>query len=80
MNPDYSIVIPSFERRDVLAEVLAALEAQRDAPPFEVVVVDDGSTDGTAEFLAERAAATTLRCFAQEHRGPAAARKPARIS
>jgi glycosyltransferase involved in cell wall biosynthesis len=74
VTPAISVVIPSFERRTVLAEVLAALEAQRDAPPFEVVVVDDGSRDGTAEWLRSLAPALPFRLLEQSNRGPAAAR------
>ncbi|MEZ5313502.1 MAG: glycosyltransferase [Thermoanaerobaculia bacterium] len=74
MSADYSIVIPSFERRAVLAEVLEALERQRDAPSFETIVVDDGSHDGSAEFVAELAQTRPIRLLVQEHRGPATAR------
>ena len=38
---EFSVVIPTYNRMDTLPEVLSALEAQSDAPPFEVVVVDD---------------------------------------
>ncbi len=79
--PEVSVVVPTFNRMDVLPEVLSALDRQQGAPPFEVVVVDDGSTDGTAEFLealaAGRAAAASgvpFRFLRQENRGPAAAR------
>jgi glycosyltransferase involved in cell wall biosynthesis len=68
------VVIPTHDRLDVLREVLAALESQAGAPPFEVVVVDDGSTDGTAEWLREARPAVPLRVVRQENRGPAAAR------
>lgn len=68
------MVIPSFNRRDTLPEVLGALAAQREAPPFDVVVVDDGSTDGTAEWLGEFAAPFRLTLERQPNRGPAAAR------
>lgn len=73
-GPRYSIVIPTHDRRDVLAEVLAALEAQRDAPEFEIVVVDDGSTDGTRELLAGWRGERPFRRLEQPARGPAAAR------
>jgi glycosyltransferase involved in cell wall biosynthesis len=44
-----SVVIPSRDRADVLERSLAALERER---PDEVVVVDDGSLDGTPDLLA----------------------------
>ncbi|MCZ7649668.1 MAG: glycosyltransferase [Thermoanaerobaculia bacterium] len=44
------------------------------APPFEVVVVDDGSTDGTAEWLAGLRPGYPLIRLRQPNRGPAAAR------
>ena len=71
---DFSVVIPTFNRMDVLPEVLAALEAQEGAPDFEVVVVDDGSTDGTAEWLEGRRWRMPVQAVSQENAGPAAAR------
>lgn len=47
-----SVVIPSRDRCDVLRATLAALAAQEGLPAaFEVLVVDDGSSDGTADSL-----------------------------
>lgn len=50
MTPRVSVVVPTRDRRAVLARALASIDAQyfRD---FEVVVVDDGSADGTAGWL-----------------------------
>lgn len=45
-----SVVIPTFNRWPILEETLAALTRQT-CPPDEVVVVDDGSTDGTFDRL-----------------------------
>lgn len=73
-EPRISVVVPTFERMDVLPEVLDALESQRGAPPFEVVVIDDGSKDDTPDYLAERRFAVPARVLYQENRGPAAAR------
>jgi GT2 family glycosyltransferase/glycosyltransferase involved in cell wall biosynthesis len=72
-TPEFSVVIPTHNRRALLAEVLDALGAQRHAPSFEIIVVDDGSTDGTREWLAGggRHGVTVI---AQPNRGPAAAR------
>ncbi|HEY9423134.1 MAG TPA: glycosyltransferase, partial [Thermoanaerobaculia bacterium] len=47
MAPDVSVVIPTHNRLEVLSEVLQALEFQHEPPTFEVIVVDDGSSDGT---------------------------------
>lgn len=74
MEPAYTVVIPSHNRRAVLAEVLDALEGQVGAPAFEVVVVDDGSTDGTREWLAGRKSRLDFRALLEPQRGPAAAR------
>ena len=44
-----SVVIPTFNRRDILEKCLRSLEAQNacsEIDDYEVVVVDDGSTDG----------------------------------
>jgi glycosyltransferase involved in cell wall biosynthesis len=71
---EFSVVIPTHDRLEVLPEVLSALEGQQGAPAFEVVVVDDGSTDGTAEFLAGWRPALPARIVRQDNRGPAAAR------
>ncbi len=45
-----SVVIPTYNRKDVLEETVRALSRQTE-PPLEVVVVDDGSTDGTHDLL-----------------------------
>lgn len=55
-----SVVIPSYNRAPVLARCLDALAAQ-DPAPDEVVVVDDGSTDGTPAVLSERAWVRSVR-------------------
>jgi glycosyltransferase involved in cell wall biosynthesis len=50
-----TLIIPTFNRRDLLQETLASVAAQTQAPD-ELIVVDDGSTDGTAEMAAEQGA------------------------
>ena len=49
-----SIVIPVYNERATIIELLDRVEAAD--PDAEVIVVDDGSTDGTRELLRERAA------------------------
>ncbi len=50
----FSVVIPTYNRLDMLLRVLDALEAQVDAPAFEVIVINDGSTDATEQTVAGR--------------------------
>ena len=45
-----SVVIPTYNRKDVLEETVRAL-ARQTVPPLEAIVVDDGSTDGTWDLL-----------------------------
>ncbi len=73
-EPAVSVVIPTFDRLEILPEVLEGLERQREAPPFEVIVVDDGSTDGSSEWLERYEGPCVLRWYRQSNRGPAAAR------
>jgi glycosyltransferase involved in cell wall biosynthesis len=73
--PELSVVIPTYNRRDRLGRVLDALERQSTpAENFEVVVVDDGSTDGTSEWLSTRVTAFALKRLRLQNGGPARAR------
>lgn len=70
-------MIPTYNRRPILEKCLGALENQQRSQlyNYEVVVVDDGSTDGTVEWLAAQAAQLPhVRLLCQEHQGPAVAR------
>ena len=73
-----SVVIPTYNRLPILEKCLRALESQRlsDAlEGFEVVVVDDGSTDGTVDWLLHRQDEFPhVRLVQQEHGGPAEGR------
>ncbi|MFI0480877.1 glycosyltransferase [Actinomadura sp. 9N215] len=63
--PDVVAVIPARDEAAVLPETLPTLLAQRYPGDFSVLLVDDGSTDGTAE-TADRLAAETVRRLAAE--------------
>lgn len=73
---DISVVIPAYNRKERLKLCLESLFGQ-DYPQdgFEIIVVDDGSTDGTIQMLEELSFSHhNLRYFSQTHKGPAAAR------
>ena len=75
--PRVSVVIPTYNRVDMLICCLRALQAQRmSRADYEVVVVDDGSTDGTAEALREWIPSTDMAVHASSrpNGGPATAR------
>jgi glycosyltransferase involved in cell wall biosynthesis len=71
----FSVVIPTYNRLPILTKCLRALEQQTLADRYEVVVVDDGSTDGTVAWLRSQATEFPhVQLFCQDHQGPSAAR------
>lgn len=66
-----SIIIPSFNGETRLHGCLDALRNQSTSREFEVLIVDDGSTDRTGEIAANYA---NVRVLSQSNQGPAAAR------
>ena len=71
-SPAITVVIPARNARPYLARSLASIGPRED---IEIIVVDDGSTDGTAEFLEQiRRDDPRLRILQGPQRGPAAAR------
>jgi GT2 family glycosyltransferase len=72
-----AVVVATHNRGDRLERLLRALEAQATSRPFTVVVVDDGSSDGTwsrLEELASGAAVPVVALRLEPGRGPATAR------
>jgi glycosyltransferase involved in cell wall biosynthesis len=67
----FSVVVPTFNRQATLRQTLAALVAQ-DSADYEIIIVDDGSTDSTREMIA--AEFPNVRYLHQQNCGPAAAR------
>jgi glycosyltransferase involved in cell wall biosynthesis len=74
VRPKVSVVIPAYNAEAWLAETIRSVLAQSYAS-YEVVVVDDGSCDGTLEVA--RSFAPRVRVYAQENGGPASARNRA---
>jgi glycosyltransferase involved in cell wall biosynthesis len=71
MSKLVSVVIPTYNRRHLVVEAIESVLAQT-YRPLEIIVVDDGSTDGTEEELSRFK--DKLRYLRQENRGPSAAR------
>lgn len=67
----YSVIIPTRDRRALLGRTLESVFAQTHQPA-EIIVVDDGSSDGTLEFV--ESLNNRVRLVRQRHRGPGAAR------
>jgi glycosyltransferase involved in cell wall biosynthesis len=74
-RPYFSVVIPTYNRLGRLRQVITALEQQTyPLDAYEVIVISDGSTDGTEAYLEALSSTMRLRWFSQANRGPAAAR------
>jgi len=69
--PDISIVIPAYNEEKYLPACLSAVSQQEGAPPYEVIVVDNASTDGTA-CIAQQCGA---RVVTEPRKGVARARQ-----
>ncbi|TWT23083.1 glycosyltransferase [Luteimonas marina] len=70
--PETSVIIPTWNRRDLIARAIDSVLAQT-RPVDEIIVVDDGSTDGTGEYLAARYG-ERIACVRQANAGVSAAR------
>lgn len=68
---DFSVVIPTYNRLDMLLRVLDALQDQAGAPQFETIVVNDGSKDDTDRVLRDR---MDIVYRMQQNAGPGRAR------
>ena len=72
MSPYFSVVIPLYNRRDLIARTIASVQ-QQTFQDFEVVVVDDGSRDRPEEVI-DALGDPRVRLLRQENRGGCAAR------
>jgi glycosyltransferase involved in cell wall biosynthesis len=75
---ELSAIIASHNRRELLRRCLDSLAGQtQDPDTFEVIVVDDGSSDGTAEMLRKIEPPFNLRVKSSENRGQSEAQREA---
>ena len=68
---EFSVIIPTHNRVELLSEAIESVRTQTHKN-YELIVVDDGSTDGTADFL--RTVGSDVKVLQQSNRGPGAAR------
>lgn len=71
-QPEVSVVVPVYNRKLAVRATLDCLLSQS-LPPREILVVDDGSTDGTAEYLTQTFG-DRIKVLPRRNGGPAAAR------
>ncbi len=71
MNPEVSVVVATYNRGERISYCLEALLSQQTNRTYEIIVVDDGSTDGGGEVVRQYDA---VRYVHQHNAGPAAAR------
>lgn len=78
MNLIFSVIIPTFNRAEILARTLISLKEQTlSKEDFEVIVIDDGSSDNTKEIIADFITQNTdlhLSCFYKKNEGQGIAR------
>jgi glycosyltransferase involved in cell wall biosynthesis len=67
-----SVVIPLFNKREQIARAIRSVQDQR-LPPHEIIVVDDGSSDGSDQIV-EAMNVPGLKLIRQKNAGPGAAR------
>jgi glycosyltransferase involved in cell wall biosynthesis len=72
--PQLSLVIAAYNDWAALEICLASVASQRNAPQFEVLVVDDGSTSEAPATISDQSRHFELRVFRQPHAGIAVAR------
>jgi len=72
MNPKVSVVIPTYNRAAVVPRAIESVLAQT-VTDLEVIVVDDGSSDGTGQIL-KKMFGDRIRYFAQANQGVSVAR------
>ena len=67
---DISVIVPSYNEGRKIRRCIRALKRQKTEKTYEIIVIDDGSTDGSLQWLSGNG----VRVHRQRNQGPAAAR------
>ena len=71
----YSIIVATYNRLEELKELVESFQTLDKVPvEFELLLVDDGSTDGTLDYFSKTTFDFPIRIVSQDHQGPGAAR------
>jgi len=76
-SPFVTVIVPTYNRKKLLKNLLNSLLSQSyPANKFEIIIVDDGSKDGTREMVGiyQKGTNRNLKYFYQQNKGPGAAR------
>ena len=71
---DLSVIIPVYNHAEVLEKNIRAVINQKTGYNYEIVLVDDGSTDGAAEIVQQFSSFPSVKVITQKNAGIAAAR------
>ncbi len=73
--PVISVIMPAYQAQQYIAQAIASVQKQTYEEPWELLVIDDCSTDGTMQVVRQLAADPRIRYLRmKKNRGPAAAR------
>jgi GT2 family glycosyltransferase len=73
MNPKYSVIVPVYNRPEEIQELLASL-TQQSVKNFEVIIVEDGSTNSCADVVDSFRDQLTIEYIVQQNAGPGPSR------
>lgn len=73
-NPQFSVLIPAYNAQDTVRDTIASVQNQQGSIPFEIIVVNDGSTDATLLVLQAIAESDSrVKVISQHNAGSGAA-------
>ncbi|MFV8226607.1 glycosyltransferase [Christiangramia aquimixticola] len=70
MKPQYSFVIPVYNRPEEIRELLASMQQMSNSIPFEVVIVEDGSTISSKEVISQFNDSLDISYYFKNNSGP----------